>query len=280
MTPSTPGRRGWIIDVDGCLVRAARYGGDGGQPIEGSAEFIALLDRVGEPYVVCTNASGNPPDTYAAGLRAEGIPVDDAHFETAGSMTADLIARRHPGEAVAVVGSPAFADTVRSYGVDVAVGERARSARAVAVGDGVEFRTADLDAAALAVDAGAAFYSTVGQRWFHGGMQKGITSSALIAAGIAWTTGVQPEVTGKPSRELGLALAARMGVAPEDVVVVGDALAEVELARAIGGTSCLVLTGGVDRATADALPAERRPDAVFEDIGGVLARTRAELGDV
>lgn len=279
MSPSTPARRGWIIDVDGCLVRAARYGGEGGQPIAGSAEFITLLDHVGEPYVVCTNASGNPTSSYAANLRAEGIPIDDAHFETAGSMTADLIARRHPGEAVAVIGSPAFADTVRSYGIDVAAGERAKAASVVAVGDGVEFRTADLDAAALAVDAGAAFYSTVGQRWFHGGMQKGITSSALIAAGIAWTTGVQPEVTGKPARELGLSLAARMGVAPEDVIVVGDALAEVELARAIGGTSYLVLTGGIDRATADALPAARRPHAVFDDIGGVLARIRAELDD-
>ena len=67
--------RGWIIDVDGCLVRTVRTGGAGGVPIDGAAEFLDELERRGERYIVCTNASELTPEEYAQNLRALGLPA-------------------------------------------------------------------------------------------------------------------------------------------------------------------------------------------------------------
>jgi ribonucleotide monophosphatase NagD (HAD superfamily) len=87
---------------------------------------------------------------------------------------------------------------------------------------------------------------------------------------------VQPEVTGKPSA----ALAERLldGFTDgEDLVVVGDHTAEVELARAMGARSVLLLSGATTRQDAAALPAATAPDLVFPDIGTVHDLVRPHL---
>ena len=65
---------GWVLDVDGCLVRTAKAGGAGGVPIEGAVDLLNWLHANGKQVIVCTNASQRPVTYYAAHLRKIGLP--------------------------------------------------------------------------------------------------------------------------------------------------------------------------------------------------------------
>jgi len=49
--------QGWMIDVDGCLMRTDHPGGVGGEAMPSAGAFIEALYAAGHQVVVCTNAS-------------------------------------------------------------------------------------------------------------------------------------------------------------------------------------------------------------------------------
>lgn len=269
--------RGWVLDVDGCLVRTSRAGGRGGTTIPGAPEFVAALKEAGDRVIVCTNASEKDPRVYAAHLREIGLPVDDEAFVTAGSATAEHIHAHHRGARVLTVGDEGIAAPLRAHGVELASPTDPKLADVVAVAAAPCYSAADLSAAALAVDHGAAFYTTVETPWFHGGVGRSLAVSAAVAASITWATGRQPIVGGKPSAVLAESLLRQLGLPPERVAVVGDSTAEVGLARHMGATSVMVLSGAVTVTALSALTGRERPDAVFDDVAALhhhLGRSR------
>ena len=83
---------------------------------------------------------------------------------------------------------------------------------------------------------------------------------------MATATGVAPEIIGKPSPAMFVAIIEAAGVPPEQTVVVGDNPdADVAGAHRAGCAAILVLTGVADRAMADGLEGERAPDAIAND---------------
>ncbi|MEU8250283.1 HAD hydrolase-like protein [Nonomuraea sp. NPDC048916] len=256
----------WVLDVDGCLMRTAHAGGAGGTPMPDAVPFVSALKAAGHEVVVCTNASEQPPGTYAEHLRAQGFDIDDDHLVTAGSAAADFIAREHPGARVLVLGGEGLRDPLRRLGVTPADPGDRDLADVVVVGAARSYGTGELNAAGLAVDAGAAFYTTVDVRWFHGGLGKSICVSAAIANAIGWVAGAEPRVLGKPSPALAATLALRLGRPPGRVAVVGDALVEVRLARHMGAHALLVLSGATTPERLDGVSQEERPDAAYADV--------------
>lgn len=76
-------------------------------------------------------------------------------------------------------------------------------------------------------------------------------------------------MVGKPNATIGQLALKRLGLPPETVLVVGDTLAtDVALAKTIGATSALVLTGN----TAEDDLLVPSPDFVYKDL---LALTEA-----
>lgn len=265
--------RGWVFDVDGCLVRTTRAGGKGGVPFPGAIEIMELLHDRGDEVVVCTNASELPPAVYAAHLRDIGLPVRDDAFVTAGSAAADHVLAHHPGARVLVVGAEGVTEPMRERGITLAApGEEL--ADVVVVGAASSYETPVLNAAALAVAAGAAFYTTVDSPWFSGGIRRSLAVSAAIAASIEFATGRKAEVAGKPSAVLAESLLRRLGVDGAASAVVGDAPAEIRLAHHMGGTGILLLSGATAQSDADDLTGPTRPEIVLDDIA-VLHRRLA-----
>lgn len=282
MTDAAPllAARGWVFDVDGCLVRTARPGGAGGTPFPGAVELVHTLKAAGRQIVLCTNASAQPPARYAAHLRDLGFDVTDDEFVTAGSAAADHVAAHHPGARVLVLGGAGITVPMADRGIRVVDAAAGADADVVVVGTTERYTARELNAACLAVEAGAVLYVTVGTPWFHGGVGKSATISGAVAAAITWVTGVEPKVTGKPSAALAERLLARFDATADtagDLVVVGDHTAEIELARAMGARSVLVLSGATaDRGLAD-LPAESVPDLVLPDVGTLHDLVRPHL---
>jgi HAD superfamily hydrolase (TIGR01450 family) len=272
------GARGWVFDVDGCLMRTARAGGAGGTPFPGAVELVAALKAAGQQIVLCTNASGKPPARYAAHLRELGFDVADDEFVTAGSAAADHVAAHHPGARVLVLGNDGVADPVAAHGLELLDPGADALADVVVVGAADSYSAAAINAACLAVDAGAPLYVTVQTPWFHGGVGRSVAVSSAMAAAVSWVTGVAPQVTGKPSAALAERLLARFGPGdPGDLVVVGDATAEIELASAMGARSVLVLSGATTGPGLAQLPPDRRPHLALADISAVHEIVRSSL---
>lgn len=263
--------RGWVFDVDGCLIRTAAAGGHGGQLFPGAREILNQLHDAGHKVIVCTNASERPPEVYAEHLREIGLPVRDDAFVTAGSAAADHVLAHHPGARVLVVGAEGVSAPMRERGLEL-VEPGSPLADVVVVGAAASYDAATLNAAALAVADGAAFYTTAGTPWFHGGRGRSLAVSASIAASVSFATGREPIVAGKPSAVLAESLLRRLDVPGSAAAVVGDALAEIQLAHHMGGTGILLLSGATSLSDLDTLPQPERPDIVVDDVAVLLRR--------
>lgn len=254
----------WVIDVDGCLVRTARAGGAGGQAIGGAVELIAHLRSRGDRFIVCTNASERPPAEYAQHLRALGLAIEDDQFVTAGSAAADYVAHHFPQAGVLVVGGDGLRAPFQGQRL-LAAGDGL--ADVVVVGGAPSYTAEEINAACLAVQAGAPLFTTVDVPWFHGGRGQAVSISSAIAHAIGWVTATPPTVLGKPSPFLGETLTRRLGSDPAATAVVGDATIEVELARHMRACAILVLSGATGTDDLPTLTNNHTPDLVFTDVG-------------
>lgn len=262
---------GWVLDVDGCIVRTTAAGGAGGTPIEGAIELVRWLKRNGRTVVICTNASQKTAAHYASHLRTIGFEVEDRDVMTAATAAAAYVAGRHGSGPVIAIGDVGLTQALRDAGVRLWTEGREQPV-AVIVGAADQYAARDINDACLAIaDASAAFYVTVDTPWFHGGIRKAVSSSTAIARAIEAVTEVKPVVCGKPSPALARVLCERLGRRGRDVVVVGDmASIEVKMANDMGANGVLVLSGGTSIEEFRALPAEYRPDVCVQDVGALL----------
>ena len=261
---------GWVLDVDGCLVRTTTPGGDGGDAIEGAAELICWLRATGKRAIVCTNASQSPVAHYSAHLRKIGLDVADDDMITAAVAAADHIRAAHGSGPVVALGEGGLFEALEVAGV-----RRAGAGdipAAVIVGATDRYESRDINAACLAIaDHGAAFYVTVDTPWFHGGQGRSVASSTAIARAIQGVTGALPITCGKPSAVLADVLRGRLGGPAVDLVIVGDmASIEMRMARQMGALGVLVLSGGTSRSEVPGLPDSDRPDFVVNHVGALV----------
>ena len=84
-------------------------------------------------------------------------------------------------------------------------------------------------------------------------------------------TGVEPELTGKPSQHALRFVAGRLGVKPERVAVIGDdPRVEIEMARGGGAIGIGVTTGTTSREAWAAQDEVRRPHHVINSLAEFL----------
>jgi NagD protein len=87
-----------------------------------------------------------------------------------------------------------------------------------------------------------------------------------ICACLNAATGRQPLVLGKPDPAILLALAARQGIAPGEIAMVGDRIyTDMAMAQQAGAMAVLVLSGEATAEQAAAM--EQPPDLMVADVG-------------
>ncbi len=260
--------KGWVLDVDGCIVRTASPGGEGGTPIPGAVEFVRWLKNTDRRLIICTNASQRPLEHYAAHLRSIGFDISDREVMTAATAAAAYISTHHGRGPVIALGDVGVESALADEGVVLAE-RNGPPPVAVVVGAADRYASKEISAACLAIaDHGAAFYVTVDTPWFHGGVGRSVSSSTAIARAIQGITGQPPTVCGKPSSAIAQVLSARLGEAADDIVVVGDmASIEIQMAREMGAYGVLVLSGGTKASDLPALEANQKPHLCVADVG-------------
>ncbi|WP_459194128.1 HAD-IIA family hydrolase [Halosimplex sp. J119] len=256
--------RGVIVDLDGTV-----YRGEGVLP--GAADALAELRSRGIRLCFCSNNPTKTPAEYVERLAGMGIEADESEILPASTVTRDFLRDHYPDEPTYLVGSASLAAYLRESGQRLVDDPREAS---VFVSSWDEtFDYAAMTDALAGIDAETTFVGTDPDRTIPTA-DGFVPGSGAITGAIARTVGREPDrVLGKPSPEAAEDALDRLGVPPEECLVVGDRLnTDLAMGANQGMATALVLTGVSDRA--DAAGSEVDPDYVLDslaDLPAVLA---------
>jgi 4-nitrophenyl phosphatase len=279
--------RGFVFDLDGTLVLGDRRG-RGLVPLPGAIEIIGWARRREVPFVVFTNGTTKTPPELAGVLRGIGFDLPDDAVMTPASSAVAVLARRGYRR-VLVLGHEGLASPLREAGLEVvaasgasgapgAPGEGAPRADAVLAGWYPDFTLAALEAACHAVWGGAELFSCSQSMFFATAQGRAIGTSRAISAMIKDLTGCRVRLVGKPSLDALRSAAARLGLRPHELAVVGDD-PELEVPMAHRGRALAVAVGsGLAAADSfDHLPPPRRPHLHLRGVHELLSICEQEI---
>jgi 4-nitrophenyl phosphatase len=265
--------KGFMFDLDGTLILSNRKLGSY-QVIPGAVEVLSELERRGMPYLAMTNGSAYPAAKQGPKLREVGLPIVDGHLFTPNSVAGKLFVERGYRN-VLVLGTPSVVEALEGHGLRCSLPgtDEAKTADAVYTAWHPECSMADIHAAASRVLDGAPFYTASDVPFFATQEGPAFGYSCAINGAIHRVTGVEPQVTGKPSQLAMAFVAAKLGLPPEEIAVIGDdPRVEIEMAVAGGAIGVGVTSGTTSREEWAAQAPERRPDLVIAHVGELLER--------
>ena len=244
----------WVLDLDGVLWR-------GDEPIAGAAQAVARLRRRGERVVLVTNNSAMTLGEYQSKLDFFGVPTERDDLVTSAQVAAGLLAA---GQTALVCAGPGVTEALARRGV-TATRQPTASVDAVVVGWHRDFDYERLTTAMHAVRAGARLIGTNDDATYPtpAGL---IPGGGSILAAVAYASGVEPLVAGKPYAPMVDHL--RANVESIEVVVGDRPSTDGRLARNLGVRFVLVLSGVTSAAD---LPVEPEPDQVAADLGALVS---------
>ncbi|MGB3483229.1 MAG: HAD-IIA family hydrolase [Mycobacterium sp.] len=265
---------GVLFDIDGVLVTSW-------QPIPGARETLQTLaeHQIARSYL--TNTTTRTRVQIADLLCAAGMDVSPDQVVTAAVLTADFVRDRYPDARCFLVNSGAIADDMP--GIDLVASVDTRG--------GPMPDTPDV----VLLGGAGPEYDHVTLSWVYDWMAQGVPVVAMHRS-MSWTTteglridtgmylagmeessGRKATAVGKPAPEGFLASAARLGVEPDEMFMVGDDLNNDVLAgQVVGMTGVLVRTGKFRQDTLDRWAADEfamQPNHVIDsvaDLPGLL----------
>lgn len=254
--------RGLICDLDGTVYLS-------GRPLPGAVEAIERLRAAGVRVLFVSNNPLRTASSYAERLTGLGIPATPDDVLTSGRVTADWLAARAPRSRVLALGEEALAEELTRR-ADVALVERGDEADVVIASFDRTFTYEKWNEAFRALRRGARFVATNPDPTcpVEGGE---IPDCGGLIAALEVSSGRRvEEVMGKPSATMLEAALRRLGLAPSEVLVVGDRLeTDIALGNAGGVASALVLTGVTSRDMLADTP--HRPTVVLDALADLPA---------
>lgn len=264
--------KGFMFDLDGTLILSNRSLGSY-DAIPGAAQALGHLDELGVPWIALTNGSAYASRVQAPRLREVGLPVPDEKLFTPNSVAAKVIADGGY-ERVLVLGTKGVVAALEELGVTcVSPDGDHKGCDAVYIAWHPECTMPHIHAACEAVLDGAAFLTASDVPFFATKEGRSFGYSCAINGAVQRVTGTEPQPTGKPSAHALNFIAAQLGVAKEDVGVVGDdATAEMQMAREGGAIGIAVTSGSTSAEEWARQPPEKTPDVVIGEIGELVSR--------
>ena len=248
--------RGIILDIDGTLFR-------GEDPLVDLKDLFGLFEARQWEFVVATNNTKSAAE-YQRRFRKQGIEVAAEHILTCAEATAEYIRKNHPKRhLVYVIGKEALKDEIRARGFEVLVG-REKQADLVVVGGDFDLTYEKLKNAILHIQDGARLIGTNPDLLIP--TEEGLLPEAgTTLAAIEAATGMHPIIIGKPEPILFQMAVEKMGLSPDQVLMIGDRLdTDIKGARQAGIYSVLVETGVDSRRSVEQKGIH--PDFVVEDM--------------
>ena len=248
-----------LADLDGTLYRGA-------EAVPGAVEAISGAAARGVRTVFVTNNASRRPADVAAHLAELGFAAATEDVVTSAQAGAAMLAEQlAPGSPVYVVGTEALAAEVTGVGLTVTT--RGDDAVAVVQGHSPDTGWRNLAEATVALRAGAVWVACNLDPTLP--TERGpLPGNGSMVTALRVASGREPQVAGKPAPALVDASVRRVGA--RRPLMIGDRLdTDIEGGRVAGMPTLLVLTGVSDAAELLPAPAERRPDYVSADLGGL-----------
>jgi len=252
--------RGVIIDLDGTVYH-------GGTVLEGVPQTIADLRAAGLELFFFSNNPIRDGEEYVTYLTEQGLNVQPNEAGSAGDVTVRYLQKHHNGDTIYFIGSEGLKNQLKRAGLQL-TDSRVDSDVAL-VSWTPEFGYEDMDNALSVIDEQTTFLGTDPDRTFPDENGEVTPGSGAIIDAVAVTVGREPDaILGKPSPWAQEFALDRLGIPPEECLVVGDRLdTDLLLGEQAGMTTALVLTGVTDRSDIDSGPVT--PDYVLEDLTAI-----------
>ncbi len=250
----------YLMDLDGVVYR-------GEDILPGAQAFVRWLNEYKKKYLFLTNNSYASRLHVVTKLQRLGIPTDASHVLIAADATVNNIAHRFPHAHIYIIGEAPLFDLVRAKDLHIANDDPATT-DVVLVGLDRSFDFKKLNDAVMAIRRGATFIAINRDATLPvtGGYIAGC--GAMVAA-IEASSGVTPEVIGKPQPGLlqeGMLL---LQSQPEETVMIGDSIAIDILAGQRAGTQTLLVLSGNDT-RASLAKASVKPTYVYDSLAALM----------
>lgn len=269
---------GFVFDLDGTV-----YLGDAALP--GAVEGIAALRQMGKRTLFVSNKPLEPREAYARKLTKLGIPAAPDDVITSAFVLGYHLARTEPTLKLYVVGEPTLLDELRGHGLQI-VNEfmdqdpleviRPQGVDAVVVAFDRTLSYRKLNTAYQALKHGARFFATNADKTcpMPGGA---IPDAGGTIAALEHMTGRRVDlVAGKPSSLVVEVALQRLGLRPEQVMMVGDRLeTDILMGQRAGMQTAVTLTGVSTRE--DVARLSQPPDMVInalDELPALVTRQR------
>ena len=251
--------KGIVFDVDGCVAR-------GKHALPGVPETLASLRARGIRCAFMTNENMSTRAQVVEKLNGMGIPVNTEDVVTSAIVAAEVTRTLHPGKKVLTIGAAGLVEALQSCGLTLVDLEHAAEAEVVVMGKDPDFNMKKLEVVCQTIWQGADFIATNLDSKVPTAAGFTPATGPMIKA-VAYATGKDPLVTGKPSKWAGEMAMKVLGVAPERGAVVGDQLEQdIKMGKEAGLFTIAVLTGATTAEAAANAPEALRPDLVLPDV--------------
>lgn len=250
---------GVVFDIDGTILRGSRM-------LPAVCETLKQLWARQIKVCFLTNDNRAPVEQWVTRLRSHGIVVDAGAVITSAVVAAETVAKHHPTGCVLMVGDVGLQEALQVHELQRLDWESDHSADFILMGKDPHFDQKRLNIICQHIWNGATFYATNNDRKMP--VADGyIPATGAMVQAVAYATGVQPIVTGKPSIYAANVVLDRLEFSAESVAIVGDSLtSDIALGKTAGMTTILVLTGTHGREDVEKLPPADRPDHIINDL--------------
>lgn len=264
--------RAVLLDMDGVL-----YVGD--RPLPGVQDFLDYLDATGRGWLCITNNASKTPEESVAKLARMNVTAGPEHIFNSAQATAGWLAgqiRRDgiiPGKTFMFGMSGLRAALLAER---FTLTDDPLAADYVVAGANFNLTYEELAQTAIAINNGARFVGTNPDKSFP--TERGhLPGTGAILALLEATTGVTPEIVGKPNPAMFELAMQRLGVTPAETLMVGDRYdTDIAGAVALGMPTAGVLTGITT--AAEFAAADPPPALVTDDLPALLELFRAADG--
>lgn len=249
-------KRLFLFDLDGVLTSGKE------NPVKlGGTKVIDRIRAKGKRFFVVTNDSTDTVETVFGRLKKFGIPVKYEEILTSAKLTAQYVAKKHPGATYFLVGEKGLEAELKKEGLRRTNGTEADY---VVVGLDRWLTYGKLDKAQEAARNGAAIVACHSAKLYMYENRVAMAVGPIVRA-IEYASSKRAVAIGKPSRlmfELALEMA---GCEPRDAVMVGDQEeTDIAGAKKMGITAIIVKTGVYSRGET-----KTRADAIVETVDDV-----------
>ncbi|WP_338728982.1 HAD-IIA family hydrolase [Haladaptatus sp. DJG-WS-42] len=252
--------RGAVVDLDGTVYR-------GDDLIPGVGGGIDHLRREGLNLVFFSNNPTKSPAEYKTRLAGHGLSVAEAEIASSATVTASYLTANYADGEVFVIGDPGLIAQFEAAGVTLTDDPQAADVLVGSWDKAFDYRK--LTSALWAIQAGAAFIGTDPDRRVPIGDGRLIPGSGAIIHAIEGVAERPVDhVLGKPSEEAAELALSRLGVEPEECLVIGDSLhTDITMGARVGMTTVLVRSGVTTAENRDAVAVE--PDYVIDSLADI-----------